>query len=458
MRRRLPLLIVVVVVAAAALTIGLVVARADPTPTLPQTTAADLLFNMATTDHQDLVVSGSVSWTNDLFGNASLVSTEGGDAQLPMLTSGSGRVWIQDGNVRIESQGRGGDQVIVFNKAQRVVWIWNGGKNTATKYSLPAMTGGHGSPMPSPTGTFGAAQIGQALTDLLPTAKVEVTGTTSIDGHDAYMLTLTPSATDTALGSVQLAVDGHTYLPLRLQVFAAGHDKPTLSFGFTTVSYSPVSSDLFTFTPPAGATVTTHTVQLPQMRSSGSGSATAPPEAKPSPEPSHSPLTLTQAQRGPRAGFTLATPQDYTARSFDGAWVIDKAQVENKLTELQKRMSALGASGSSSGPSAGASPAPNQSGQPTIDPSKLPDTAVVTKYGQGFGTIWLVQAPDNSEVDKAIAQLPSIFGQQTIAGSPAHVVTTQLGGVAVWKQNGLTLIAGGMVSQADLNAFASSVQ
>jgi outer membrane lipoprotein-sorting protein len=450
MRRRLPLIIVVLVVAAAALTIGLVVARADTTANLPQTTAADLLFNMATTDHQNLVVSGSVSWTNDLFGNASLVSVGQGSAQLPLLSSGSGRIWIQGGNVRIESQGQSGDQVIVFSMKDHVAWVWDGGKNTAAKYNLPAGAGQSASPEPSPTETFGVAQIDRVLKEMLPTAKVEVTGTTSIGGHDAYLLTLTPSTSDTALGSVQVAVDGHTYLPLRVQVFAVGHSKPTLSFGFTSVSYSPVSSDLFTFTPPAGAKVTTHDVQAPQTHPSG-----AEPTAQPSPEPNQSPLTLAQAQA--KAGFTVASPQNYTARPFDGAWVVDKAQIEKQLAQLQKQMAASGQTPPAE-PTTGASPAPGQSGQPSFDPSKLPATAVVQKYGTGFGTIWLAQAPDNAEVDKALAQLPSIFGQQTIAGDPAHVVDTPLGGIAVWKQNGVTLIAGGMVSQADLNAFISSVQ
>ena len=51
---------------------------------------------------------------------------------------------------------------------------------------------------------------------------------------------MTPTATDTALGSVQAAIDGKTYVPLQLQVFAKGDTSAVLQFGFTSVSYDAV--------------------------------------------------------------------------------------------------------------------------------------------------------------------------------------------------------------------------
>ena len=85
-------------------------------------------------------------------------------------------------------------------------------------------------------------------------------GQTKVAGRDAYQLRMTPVATDTALGYVQAAVDGETMLPLQLEVYAKGATAPVIKFGFTSVSYDAIDPATFAFTPPAGAKVTTKTV------------------------------------------------------------------------------------------------------------------------------------------------------------------------------------------------------
>ena len=53
-------------------------------------------------------------------------------------------------------------------------------------------------------------------------ATVEVAGQTKVAGRDAYLLRMTPVATDTALGYVQAAIDGQTMLPLQVEVLREG--------------------------------------------------------------------------------------------------------------------------------------------------------------------------------------------------------------------------------------------
>jgi hypothetical protein len=55
---------------------------------------------------------------------------------------------------------------------------------------------------------------------------------------------------------VQIDVDGHNGVPLRLQVFARGTSSPAFQVGYTDIAFvKPAAADL-SFSPPPGATVT----------------------------------------------------------------------------------------------------------------------------------------------------------------------------------------------------------
>jgi hypothetical protein len=67
---------------------------------------------------------------------------------------------------------------------------------------------------------------------------------------------MTPRANDTLIGSVSIAVDAETGLPLQVRVDARGQKTPAVSVGFSALDLSTPSASLFSFTPPAGAKVT----------------------------------------------------------------------------------------------------------------------------------------------------------------------------------------------------------
>jgi outer membrane lipoprotein-sorting protein len=469
MRRTYIVAVVVALLAVVALTIGIVVARADDPGTLPSVSASELLFKMATTDHSNVVVNGTVKWTNDLLGQSGLVDTSHyGAAQSPLTGSGSGRFWTQDGNLRLESQGQGGDQVVVFNQKAGTAWVYTYAANTATEYTLPApgaKTGAQSaSPEPSPTGTFGPADIQKYIEQMASTAQVTVAGQTEVAGRSAYVLQLVPTATDTALGKVQVAVDGSTYLPLSLQVFPAGSDKATLSFSFDNISFERVNNDLFTFTPPSGTTVTHHDLaaQMDKMSAKAGGQGgqawndqKAADQKAGGTEPK--PLTVAEAQA--KADFTLVTPQNYeSVRPFQGAWVVDQAQIAKQLKAFEQTTGGTGAQ--SPAPTPSASPSAGQPAQsaPRVDLSKLPQQAVAMQYGKGFGAIWFVQAPTTPELTKQLAKLPEQISKQEVAGHKAWTLSTPLGGAVIWQQGDVTLMAGGMVTSGDLADFVAAVQ
>jgi uncharacterized protein GlcG (DUF336 family) len=82
----------------------------------------------------------------------------------------------------------------------------------------------------------------------------------------------------------------------------------------------------------------------------------------------------------------------------------------------------------------------------------------VLLYGSGFGAIALAQTKTTPELEQQLEQLPALVGTVTVGGAPVRALITPLGGVYVWQRGGTTLVAGGMVPGADLEAFVSSVR
>jgi outer membrane lipoprotein-sorting protein len=95
----------------------------------------------------------------------------------------------------------------------------------------------------------------KALAAIDPTTVVVVDRTARVAGRAAYQLQLTPRDTRSLIGSVQIAIDAATSVPLRVQIFAAGASSPAFQVGFTSVSFNVPNASIFQFVPPAGATV-----------------------------------------------------------------------------------------------------------------------------------------------------------------------------------------------------------
>ena len=432
MRRRTLTIVVAGAVIVAVLIVGVVTAAAQGPSSLPSITVSQLLQNVATKAHGTTAISGDVAWTNDLLGSSSLLSlgnqTPGGLSSL--LSSGSGRVWAQDGKVRLESQGQNGDFVVVDNGA--TVWTWDSMTTTATQYTpATAMRARHTSPSPGANVDLATA-IDKLITRLAPTAGLSVGGQTTVAGRPVYTLTLTPTSPITALGSVQVAIDGHRWVPLRVQVFARGDSAAVMSAGFTTVSFGKLSGSLFTFTPPSGATVAHKTVKAPAGIGAATGSRVRGVGAAGVPV---KPLTLAQATA--RAPFLLTPTSTPAGVAFRGALVTPSASAAAKapaaaLTPAQRSMlTALG---------------------------KHPAAALV--YGTGFGTVVVIEVKTTPAQDAQLQQRlgsVSAIGQATVNGAPAIRLQTALGTVVTFRQGGVRVVVAGLVPVSVVNQIAGSL-
>lgn len=454
MRSRPLILSVLLGLAAVVLVVAVAVAGAGQSDPLPDISAPDLLAKMAQADGPE-AVSGEVAWRNQLFGD--LADAGGMDqlpAQSPLTASGSGRIWLSDAGARVESQGAGGDQVVVVNKAQRTAWVYDYAQDTVKKVVVtgeaPAETT---SPAPG-TGMLTPDMIGLYLQQVARFATVEVAGQTLVAGREAYQLRMTPVADDTALGYVQAAVDGETMLPLQLDVYAKGGAEPVLRYGFTSISYDAVDPERFTFTPPEGAAVTTKTFDgdkvREEMRAHEGQAGEGPTDAqKARAEKQVRGALLTREQVQDLVPYELAWARDYTDRPFRWGYVLSDAGPltgnGTPLMELLVESSGLDL------------PAHGEDADETTTDGPFS----VLLYGEGFGSVVLAQTRTTPELEKQLEQARAaseILGSTTVNGAKAVRIGTALGGVIVWQQGGTTLMAGGMVPMSDLEAFASSVR
>ena len=264
------------------------------------------------------------------------------------------------------------------------------------------------------------AAINGVIQKLAPDATLTVGDSVKVAGQSCYVLTLTPKATNTVFGSVQVAIDSKTFIPLSVSVYSKGTTDPVLS------------------------------------------ARTVAPEQ----------TTLTLAEAATQAGFTpLAAQTTDPALAFVGASVIPAQQVDLQSLLAKLQSSGLGSVGAgifgSDTSTTGSGAQPSASSPPETLPSSLtsgPVTlgpTVILRYGQGFGTVVLVEAKVPTDVsaqlEQTLAAVP-LISRTTVGGLTIYQFSTSLGSIALWEKDGVAFVAAGSVSQTDLGGFISSVR
>nr|WP_253905300.1 DUF2092 domain-containing protein [Arthrobacter sp. H14] len=264
---------------------------ANASADLPDKTPAQVLELVG--GHDVDALSGTIEQTSDLgLPDLSLTGPNGGQgpasdtsgspdgssgmspesAALEMLTeSHTVRVFL-DGpeHARIQVLDQFAERNLIRNGDD--VWYYDSEENTATHAVIPA---GHkhadmpddqdalegqqapdeqSHPMPSDVPAPGQL-AGKFLDKVDSSTAVTVGADKMVAGRAAYDLILTPRTSETLVGSISIAVDGETGLPLAVSVTARGEASPAFSVSFSEISFETPDADLFAFTPPADATV-----------------------------------------------------------------------------------------------------------------------------------------------------------------------------------------------------------
>jgi outer membrane lipoprotein-sorting protein len=231
---------------------GSLISVAQASPGLPPRTPAQLLVQVA--DSTTPPLTGTVVETTSL-GLPSLPGTTDPASVASLLTgSHTVNVWYASPrHFRLAVPGQLSETDLIADGS--TAWLWESTANSVTEYSLPP---GAKTPATPPTAApltpQQAAQ--QVLAAVGKTTTVSVDSNVTVAGQPAYELVLAPKDSRSLVGQVQIAVDGHNGVPLRLQVYARGASSPAFQVGYTAIQFvTPAAADL-SFSPPPGAKIT----------------------------------------------------------------------------------------------------------------------------------------------------------------------------------------------------------
>jgi outer membrane lipoprotein-sorting protein len=247
----MPAVAVPVLIASAAVAVPL---SANAAVNLPTKTPAQVLALAA--GEKVTSLSGTIEQNSSL--GLPALPTTGADASagsaLELLTgSHTARIFV-DGYTkqRVQVLDSMAERDLVRNGSD--LWLYDSKKKTAVHSTLAertAKTLQTGGSIPTPD-----QLASKLLASVDSTTTVSLGSDQRVAGRTAYDLVLTPKASDTLVGSVSIAVDSATGLPLSVEVFARSQKTPAFSIGYSKLDLGAPDAALFAFTPPAGAKVT----------------------------------------------------------------------------------------------------------------------------------------------------------------------------------------------------------
>jgi outer membrane lipoprotein-sorting protein len=238
---------------------GSVITVAQAAPSLPPKTPAQLLADVASTQKIP-ALTGTVVETVSL--GLPALPQVGNPTSLTSLITGSHtiKVYWQDGkHFRLAIPQSMSETDLI--RSGSTVWLWESTSNSVTKFSLAGSALNKTAHMKAKAAQAQLPPLtpqqaaNEALAAVGKTTVVSVDSAVTVAGEPAYQLVLAPKDGRSTIGSIRIAIDAKTNVPLRVQVFAKGAVSPALQVGYTQISYVAPSPANFAFTPPAGATV-----------------------------------------------------------------------------------------------------------------------------------------------------------------------------------------------------------
>jgi len=264
-------------VAAVVLGVTLVptLASADPAPKLPTLTASALLADVGQARVAGL--TGTVT-SSSAVGLPSLEQL-GVKGSAGALASGTHtlRVWSAGETAsRLELDDSLHEYDVVRRGAD--AWTYDSETDQVTHLALPAHPAKPAAPDLTKAHTPQEAAAA-ALAALDPSTVVQVEKNRYVAGRPAYELVLTPKDRTSLIGSVRVAVDSATKVPLQVQVLARHTAKPAFSLGFTQVDFTAPPASVFA-TPTGKALVQAPTQPRTRFSHPGEGVRAKAPVTK----------------------------------------------------------------------------------------------------------------------------------------------------------------------------------
>jgi outer membrane lipoprotein-sorting protein len=209
-------------------------------------------------------ISADIGFTNKLFPSGALT----GQAGSALMSSATGRLWVNANGGRLELQSAAGDAQIVWSKTK--VTVYDATSNTAYTADIPqdtTATTDKGSAVPS------VDEITKFLTELGKHWTVSGADPSNTGGQESYTVKVSPSHDGGLLGSAEMAFDALRGVPLKVAVYAQGSSSPVLALEATNVNYGNVPDSDVQVSPPAGAKIVDLSSQAQGAGTSGSSTA-----------------------------------------------------------------------------------------------------------------------------------------------------------------------------------------
>ena len=262
-----------VAVAVAAAALGVSAVRADPPPRLPAVAPDALVASTLRALASPPTLSGTVRTHIDIglpalpdVPSGGSIGGSGASIASALLGDQTYRVWRSTDGVRLAHLAQYEEQVLVVNRDE--AWGWDSRSLSAVRLTPRGLDSlvpsglvddvgddGSGPALPRTLGDpLAVARV--ALRAIRPAAVVSTATPERVAGRDAYVLDARPRADRTLVGSIRLAIDAVTHVPLRVQVVPRNTVDAAIDVGFTSISYEPIDPAIFSFRPPPGATVT----------------------------------------------------------------------------------------------------------------------------------------------------------------------------------------------------------
>lgn len=192
-------------------------------------------------------ITADIGFTNKLFPSGALA----GQAGSALMSSATGRLWVNGTGGRLELQSAAGDAQIVWSETK--VTVYDATSNTAYTADIPQDAG----TTPTDAGFTAPSvdEITKFLAELGKQWSVSGADPSNTGGQESYTVKVSPSHDGGLLGSAETAFDALRGVPLKFAIYAQGSSSPVLALEATNVSYGDVPNSDIQVAPPAGAKV-----------------------------------------------------------------------------------------------------------------------------------------------------------------------------------------------------------
>jgi outer membrane lipoprotein-sorting protein len=299
-------------------------------------------------------------------------------ARTPLTSGADGHLSLsKDGRFRLDLHSDDGDVQLIGDG--RHVTAFNRASNAEYRFTFGGQLGAAVRGATGGGGVAAMASLGQALGPLMDKVTMSGAQPDNVGGRPAYTVRVAPKDDGGLLAAGELSWDAEKGMPLRAAVYAQGKDAPVLELALADVHYGPVDD--------AALKATAHTPgQVINLDDNA---------------PTHG--------AGTPGGARITSLDEVRKRvSFDVA-------APDELAGLTRSGAALAEDGKDSG-------------------------AVLT-YGNGLGSIIVVQWPSRRQGPLAGLPLPEV----NIDGATGQELATALGTIVTFDRGGVRYLVAGLV-------------